>query len=297
MHGGDYAVVPQRKEVAGHCHDFGVGGADDLDLAVVKERFEGLAQDVDAGDGEAGGGHAEQDVEVEEMFREGDFFNLPTVVGEVGGKLVGAGFGGADAGVADDEEAGLDDMDVAALQGASCGVAVETVILGVKVEQRGVFAAALRHGEAGKDRSPGRGLGGVPGVDLVGQLGLGHGVVDGDAGGGKGAFKLVVLVEAAFRVGGGAGGEGGVGDGVGVDPLVVVRRAEEHVLEGAGFGLYLPALAHHHGQAAFLTSRFWATRTSAICTAFKAAPLRRLSDTHQKARPCGTVWSMRMRLT
>lgn len=36
-------------------------------------------------------------------------------------------------------------------------------------------------------------------------------------------------------------------------------------------------------------------RLSAICTAFKAAPLRRLSDTHQKLRPLSTVGSSRMR--
>ena len=34
---------------------------------------------------------------------------------------------------------------------------------------------------------------------------------------------------------------------------------------------------------------------SAICTAFSAAPLRRLSDTHQKAMPFSTVASSRMR--
>jgi hypothetical protein len=49
--------------------------------------------------------------------------------------------------------------------------------------------------------------------------------------------------------------------------------------------------------AAFLTSRFIAIIVSAICTAFNAAPLRRLSDTHQNDRPCSTVGSLRMRLT
>ena len=34
---------------------------------------------------------------------------------------------------------------------------------------------------------------------------------------------------------------------------------------------------------------------SAICTALSAAPLRRLSDTHQKAMPFSTVASSRMR--
>ena len=36
-------------------------------------------------------------------------------------------------------------------------------------------------------------------------------------------------------------------------------------------------------------------QASAIWMAFKAAPLRRLSDTHQKARPFSTVGSLRMR--
>ena len=38
-------------------------------------------------------------------------------------------------------------------------------------------------------------------------------------------------------------------------------------------------------------------RDSAICTAFSAAPLRRLSDTIHRLRPCSTVGSLRMRLT
>src|SRR5262245_62209396 len=38
-------------------------------------------------------------------------------------------------------------------------------------------------------------------------------------------------------------------------------------------------------------------RHSAICTALSAAPLRRLSDTHQSASPFSTVGSSRMRLT
>ena len=37
------------------------------------------------------------------------------------------------------------------------------------------------------------------------------------------------------------------------------------------------------------------TSTSAICTALSAAPLRRLSDTHQSTRPLSTVGSSRMR--
>ena len=35
---------------------------------------------------------------------------------------------------------------------------------------------------------------------------------------------------------------------------------------------------------------------SAICTAFSAAPLRRLSDTHHRFRPLSIVLSWRMRL-
>src|SRR5690606_37762992 len=44
--------------------------------------------------------------------------------------------------------------------------------------------------------------------------------------------------------------------------------------------------------AAFCT---FFTSNSAICTAFVAAPLRRLSLTHQKARPLGLEMSSRMR--
>lgn len=52
-----------------------------------------------------------------------------------------------------------------------------------------------------------------------------------------------------------------------------------------------------YSAAIRLPSRPWAIMVSAICTAFSAAPLRRLSETHQKARPWGTVGSLRMRLT
>ena len=50
-------------------------------------------------------------------------------------------------------------------------------------------------------------------------------------------------------------------------------------------------------QAASFASIPCAISVSAICTAFSAAPLRRLSDTHQNDSPCGTVGSLRMRLT
>ena len=49
-------------------------------------------------------------------------------------------------------------------------------------------------------------------------------------------------------------------------------------------------------HAAFASIRC-AISVSAICTAFSAAPLRRLSETHQNDSPCATVGSLRMRLT
>ena len=59
-----------------------------------------------------------------------------------------------------------------------------------------------------------------------------------------------------------------------------------------------PAGRPRAGQAARLASISpCSTSASAICTAFSAAPLRRLSETHQKARPCGTVGSRRRRET
>jgi Nucleotidyltransferase domain len=48
--------------------------------------------------------------------------------------------------------------------------------------------------------------------------------------------------------------------------------------------------------AAFASIRC-AISVSAICTAFNAAPLRRLSDTHQNDNPFATVGSLRIRLT
>jgi hypothetical protein len=50
-------------------------------------------------------------------------------------------------------------------------------------------------------------------------------------------------------------------------------------------------------QAACRVSIFCAISVSAICTAFNAAPFLRLSETHQNDSPCGTVGSLRIRLT
>ncbi len=50
-----------------------------------------------------------------------------------------------------------------------------------------------------------------------------------------------------------------------------------------------------HAAFCFAFSQPRLISTSAICTAFSAAPLRRLSETHQKARPFSTVASSRMR--
>ena len=52
---------------------------------------------------------------------------------------------------------------------------------------------------------------------------------------------------------------------------------------------------HQAARLAWISPR--STSASAICTAFRAAPLRRLSETHQKARPFGTVGSRRRRET
>lgn len=297
MSGRDDAVIAQGQEVAGHRHDLGIGCMNDFDLAVVEEIFESFAEDVDAGHGEPGGGHAEQDIEMQEMCREGELFDFPATFLEMRAELVGASLTGADAGMADDQQAGMDDVDVAAFQCADGAVFVEAVILGVEIEQGGIFTAALGHGEAGEDRAPGRGLGGVPCINLIRQMRFRHRMVQGDAGGDQGRLQLVILREAAFGVWRGAGGQCGVGDGVGVYPVVVVRRAEQNVFKRPGFRIEPPTFTRKHVYAAFLTSRFCATRCSAIWTAFNAAPLRRLSETHQKARPFGTVGSMRTRLT
>ena len=57
-----------------------------------------------------------------------------------------------------------------------------------------------------------------------------------------------------------------------------------------------PYLVRRAPQAALRPSSPCATSVSAICTAFSAAPLRRLSDTHQNASPFSTVGSRRRRL-
>ena len=57
------------------------------------------------------------------------------------------------------------------------------------------------------------------------------------------------------------------------------------------------AVASTAGLAAPLRQRPRATTSSAICTALVAAPLRRLSETSQRARPFGSATSSRMRPT
>src|ERR1051326_8511913 len=87
------------------------------------------------------------------------------------------------------------------------------------------------------------------------------------------------------------------------DPAAV----EQHILDrperriGARRGSrlvgHLPRL-HYSPYAAFFLalSSLRLIRTSAICTAFSAAPLRKLSETHHSTSPLSTVGSVRMRL-
>ena len=57
-----------------------------------------------------------------------------------------------------------------------------------------------------------------------------------------------------------------------------------------------PRLRGDDGSGPYAFFRWRRPRSSAICTALSAAPLRRLSDTHHKARPFSTVGSLRTRL-
>jgi hypothetical protein len=87
-------------------------------------------------------------------------------------------------------------------------------------------------------------------------------------------------------------------DNFGPDDAEPAVRAAEKVAAGlvnaiAAYRRAIDPLADH---AAFASIRC-AISVSAICTAFSAAPLRRLSDTHQNDSPFATVGSLRMRLT
>ena len=70
---------------------------------------------------------------------------------------------------------------------------LENPLSRVEIQQRGVFAAALRHRELGEDRPPGRGLRGIARVDLIGQMRFRRGVVQRDAGLGQRRLQLPVL--------------------------------------------------------------------------------------------------------
>ncbi len=74
-----------------------------------------------------------------------------------------------------------------------------------------------------------------------------------------------------------------------------VARRLARFLAGAAPGR--PCLRRHAHAARLAWISPCPTSASAICTALRAAPLRRLSDTHQKARPLGTVGSRRRRET
>ena len=71
-------------------------------------------------------------------------------------------------------------------------------------------------------------------------------------------------------------------------PRAVTKKAAGPLPDGL-----VPGEDADGGQPFFSTSR---PSNSAICTAFSAAPLRRLSETHQKLRPFSMVESWRMRL-
>ena len=76
----------------------------------------------------------------------------------------------------------------------------------------------------------------------------------------------------------------------------VERRAMRRLLTWGTRGLPHPS---RRWTGAFADQPFLRCRrpsSSAICTAFSAAPLRRLSDTHHSARPFSTVESSRTRL-
>ena len=79
------------------------------------------------------------------------------------------------------------------------------------------------------------------------------------------------------------------------------HKAPDAVTEGSGRQRQAAFAAGRgrrgtHVRAAVLI-RPRSCRSSAICTALRAAPLRRLSATTQRFRPFSTVESLRMRLT
>jgi len=75
------------------------------------------------------------------------------------------------------------------------------------------------------------------------------------------------------------------------------RQQRTDRLHARRVGGLTPSPAKGQYQAACLVSIFCAISVSAICTAFNAAPFLRLSATHQNDSPCGTVGSLRIRLT
>ena len=243
--GRDHLAVAQGEDVAAERHGIPVGNGNAADAVPRQPVHEAWVQHVEAGDGEAGGGHAEDHVEMQEMLVEELDPHLPALGAEpfrelLRPRLVGAAAAGADAG-----EAGADDVDVAALQRAGAGLAPEGGAMGgVEVGQRRVLAPALRAFELAEHRA---GMGhdhAVAGIDHVGEVRLRHQPVHPRAALRQGVAELGMLLpqvigrRALPRL-----AQRAADDAVQRHPAVVVWRADQHVVQAAGLVADAPGRA------------------------------------------------------
>ena len=230
-------VAAERQEIARHRHHFAIGRLDHADSARFQPVGEIVAQNLDAGHRKPGRRHAEEDVEVKEMLGEGLELRLPALVREPAGELRRALPRGADSRPADEKQSGPDDVDVAALDRAVAAIAPEAAVASMKAQDGGDLAAARGKRELGQRRSPGRGLARIARIDLIGQMRLGLDVMAPDSRLIERVLELAELALQALRVDPAPRGQRLDGDRVGLDPLVMIGPAEQHVGQHARFGI------------------------------------------------------------
>ncbi len=222
---------------------------DDLDALGLEPLHEAVRRLLDADRGQLLAEHAGEHVDVEEVGRDALDPDLPAVVLQplrdlAGGLLLGALLAGADGG-----DAGLDDHEVAALEGARGDHLGDRDALALVEADRGrVLAPAPVLGGLGDDRAARDVDARVAREDLVGQVGVGLEEVDVDPVVLVDGDHLGVLLDGVLAAEHEIRGERGARDGAGGQPVEVVGGTEQDVEQAAILGVDAPVgLGRHRG--------------------------------------------------
>jgi hypothetical protein len=169
----DHAIRAERQEIARHRHHFAIGRFDRADSALLEPAREIVAQNLDAGDRKPRRSHADEDIEMKEMFGKRPELRLPALVREPARELRRSLARRADSRRADEQQPGPNDVDVAALDCAMAAITPEAVADSMEAQDGGDLAAAGGKRELGQRRPPGRSLARIARIDLIGQMRLG----------------------------------------------------------------------------------------------------------------------------